>query len=241
MNQRYTSDFFDSHREGARRSAGVVIPLLLKLVPAQSVVDVGCGQGTWLSVFRERGIEDIYGIDGDYIDREKLEIPSDHFCPRDLSRPLRMGRTFDLAVSLEVAEHLPGEAAEVFVESLTRLAPAILFSAAAPYQGGTHHVNEQWPAYWAERFGRRGYLPVDCLRRRLWENPQVDWWYAQNAFLYVDQCLLEANLALKQEYETAGPGALPLVHPRRFLEWVEWGLGLCGEEPSTAAWNGVAH
>ncbi len=149
------------------------------------MIDVGCGQGTWLSVFAEYGATDVNGIDGDYVDRDRLEIPADRFHGQDLSRPLAVERTFDLAVSLEVAEHLPEVACDGFVESLTRLAPVVLFSAAAPYQGGQNHVNEQWPEYWAERFARHGYLPVDCLRRRVWANPDVEWWYAQNALLFV--------------------------------------------------------
>jgi hypothetical protein len=150
-----------------------------------------------------------------------------------------LDRTFDLAISLEVAEHLPEEAADAFVESLTRLASVVLFSAAAPYQGGEHHVNERWPVYWAERFATHGYLSVDCIRRRIWANPAVEWWYAQNAFLYVERGRLESGPALKREYEAAGPDALPLVHPRQFLEWVEWGLRLCGAQPSAAARDGI--
>jgi SAM-dependent methyltransferase len=239
MSQSYTADFFESHREGARRSARVMVPLVLGLVLARRVIDIGCGQGTWLSVFRECGVEDVQGVDGDYVDRDRIEIPAGHFQPHDLSHPFQLSCTFDLAVSLEVAEHLPPESAAGFVESLTRLAPVILFSAAVPYQGGQNHVNEQWPAYWAERFARHGYLPVDCLRRRIWAKPDVEWWYAQNTFLYVEQARLKMDPRLLREYEAAGAVALPLVHPRRFIEWVEWGLKLSGAEPSAAARDGV--
>jgi SAM-dependent methyltransferase len=239
MNQPYTAEFFAAHRDGARRSAGVVVPLVLQLVPARSVIDVGCGQGTWLSVFAEHGAVDVFGVDGAYVDRDRLEIPRDRFQPHDLTRPLDIDRTFDLAVSLEVAEHLLADAADHFVTLLTRLAPVVLFSAAAPYQGGQDHVNEQWPAYWATRFARHGYLPVDLVRRRVWANPDVEWWYAQNTFLYVERRRLERDLALKREYEAAGPVALPLVHPRRYVEWVEWGLTLCGAESSVAARDGL--
>jgi hypothetical protein len=212
---------------------------VLRFVPARSAVDVGCGQGVWLAVLRELGVEDVYGVDGAYVDRALLEIPQDRFHSHDLSQRLVLGRTFDLAVSLEVAEHLAAEAADGFVDSLTQLAPVVLFSAAAPYQGGQHHVNEQWPAYWAGRFAERGYLPVDCLRRRVWTHPDVEWWYAQNTFLYVERGRLEGAAVLQREYEAAGPHALPLVHPRRYVEWVEWGLSLCGAKPSAAARNGV--
>jgi SAM-dependent methyltransferase len=238
MSQPYTSDYYAALREGARRSARVIVPLVLGLVPARGVIDVGCGQGTWLSVFAEHGVADVYGIDGDYVDRSRLEIPTERFRPHDLTRPLELDRTFDLAVSLEVAEHLPAGAVDDFVASLIRLAPVVLFSAAAPHQGGEHHVNEQWPAYWAERFARHGFLPVDCLRRRIWASQDVEWWYAQNTFLYVERNRLASDPALRREYETAGPLALPLVHPRRYLEWIEWGLAQCGAEASAATEKG---
>jgi SAM-dependent methyltransferase len=232
MKQPYTNDFYAALRDGVLRSARAVVPLVLQLVPARSVVDVGCGTGTWLSVFSDCGVEHIWGVDGDYIDRDRLEISRKLFQPHDLTRPVELDQTFDLAVSLEVAEHLPADVAEVFVGSLARLAPVVLFSAAAPYQGGERHVNEQWPAYWAERFARHGFLPVDCLRRRLWGNAEVEWWYSQNTFLFVERARLERDAALRREYEVAGPHALPLVHPRRYLEWIEWGLNLCGGESS---------
>jgi SAM-dependent methyltransferase len=236
----YSDDFFRRHRDGARRSARVVVPLVLNLVPVRSAIDVGCGQGTWLSVFGDLGVTDVQGIDGNYVDRDKLEIPAERFLAHDLTCPLRFQRAFELAISLEVAEHLPENAADDFVASLVRLAPIVLFSAAAPYQGGQNHVNEQWPGYWAERFAARNYLPVDCIRRRVWENPEVEWWYAQNTFLYVERSRLAGDSALMREYEAAGPHALPLIHPRRYIEWVEWGLEQCGSVPSAAARTGVA-
>jgi SAM-dependent methyltransferase len=225
--QPYTDAYYESLREGARRSARVVVPLVVRLVRPRDVVDVGCGQGTWLTVFREHGVEDVWGIDGDYVDRGRLEIPRERFLSRDLTRPLHPGRSFDLAVSLEVAEHLPADCAEAFVASLTALAPVVLFSAAAPYQGGQNHVNEQWPAYWAELFAARGYVPIDCLRRRLWDDERVEWWYAQNMLLFAERVSLESLPLLHQEYELAGGTAPALVHPKRYLEWVEWGLEQC--------------
>ncbi len=231
----YTTGFFDALREGTRRSAQVVVPLLLRLVRPRDVVDVGCGQGSWLAVFREHGVKEVCGVDGAYVDRARLEIPPEQFIPWDLTRPLRLGRRFDLAVSLEVAEHLLPECAETFIASLTGLAPLILFSAAVPHQGGTNHVNEQWPAYWARHFAARGYVPVDCLRRHMWDNEDVEWWYAQNSFLFAERGYLEASPALRKEYELAGGTAPALVHPKRYLELVEWGLAQCRQVAAVGA------
>lgn len=145
--QLYNEGFFQYLQEGSKRSAEQIVPILLELIQPQSVIDVGCGTGTWLSVFCEHGIEDIWGVDGDYVQEEALEIPKDRFLSHDLTKPLALDRKFDLAISLEVAEHLPCDSAEAFVDSLTQLAPVILFSAAIPFQGGVGHVNEQWQEY----------------------------------------------------------------------------------------------
>lgn len=151
----YTGAFYKTHRDGSRRSARQIVPLVLELVQPKSVIDVGCGVGTSLSVFNQCGVEDFYGIDGDYVDRNILEIPEQRFFVSDLTEPIQLNRQFDLVVSLEVAEHLPDTCAEIFVDSLTKLGPVILFSAAIPHQGGTRHVNEQWPEYWARYFKRK--------------------------------------------------------------------------------------
>jgi SAM-dependent methyltransferase len=181
------------------------------------VVDIGCGDGTWLSVFRTLGVADILGVDGKYVDRDLLQVSNECFLAADLSKPLALDRTFDLAVSLEVAEHLPANCAAIFVESLTRLAPVVLFSAAIPFQGGHHHINEQWPDMWVELFKQRDFLPVDFVRKRIWKNKSVEWWYSQNTLLFVQAEFLGTNAMLKAEFELTNPDQLPLVHPRQYL------------------------
>jgi SAM-dependent methyltransferase len=198
------------------------VPLLLGLAEPRSVVDVGCGLGTWLSVFRNRGIEDVHGVDGTWVDPALLEIPRAAFTPADLERPLALGRSFDLAISLEVAEHLPAAAADTFVDSLTALAPVVAFSASIPMQGGTNHVNEQWPDYWAERFEARGYVTIDAVRPRIWGNPRVDWYYAQNLLVFARPAALAVLPVLRREVAGTVRSRLALVHPRGYLEAVGW-------------------
>jgi SAM-dependent methyltransferase len=244
MSSFYTEDYYKAIKEGSRKSAREIVPLVLELTQPKSVVDIGCGSGDWLSVFEEFGIEDYLGIDGDYIDENMLEIPKNKFLPFDLKNPLLIDRKFDLVVSLEVAEHLPIECAETFVDSLTHLGPVILFSAALPFQGGTNHLNEQWPGYWAKYFLNRGYLAIDCLRKKLWQNDNVEWWYIQNIFLYIRKDCLESYPLLEREYENAAPYPLSMVHPKLYsikikelqeleaelekqvAELQEWGSGL---------------
>ena len=217
----YTKGFYELQRNGATRSAEVIVPLVMQLLAVQSVVDVGCGDGSWLAVFRRLGINETLGMDGEYVERRVLQIPADRFRATDLTKSFALTSTFDLAISLEVGEHLPANCAAAFVEDLTRLAPAILFSAAIPHQGGVDHVNEQWPDKWAALFAKHGFLPVDCIRKRVWRNDAVEWWYAQNTLLFVKPEVLQRNAALKAEYEQSS-GELPrLVHPKRYLELAE--------------------
>ncbi|MGC1267387.1 MAG: methyltransferase domain-containing protein, partial [Candidatus Acidiferrum sp.] len=177
MQVQYTKEYYECIRSGSLRSAEVIAPLVLEALDVSSIVDVGCGDGTWLSVFRRLGVEDALGIDGEYVGDEFLQIPKELFRPIDLRKPFKIERCFDLAVCLEVAEHLPAECAPSLVESLAQLAPMVLFSAAIPFQGGLDHVNEQWPDRWAALFGAHGYLPIDFLRKRIWQNETVEMWY----------------------------------------------------------------
>jgi SAM-dependent methyltransferase len=218
----YTNHFFKELHEGSYRSAREIIPPVLELVQPRSVIDIGCGVGTWLSVFNEFGIEDIFGVDGDYVDEKILKIPKERFSPLDVTKPFHLGRQFDLVLSLEVAEHLPPESASTFIDSLTEHGNVVLFSAAIPHQGGTRHLNEQWPEYWLEYFQHRGYVVIDCIRKRVWQNANVEWWYAQNMLMFVQRDHLDARPLLRREFENTAISQLSIIHPRKYLDSVDW-------------------
>lgn len=213
----YTRNFYEYQREKSRISAREIVPLVMELIQPKSVVDIGCGTGAWLSVFRENAVDDIYGLDGNWVDQDMLFIPADRFSKVDLKIPIHVARQFDLAMSLEVAEHIPADRAGEFVDSLTQLGPVILFSAAIPGQGGTHHVNEQWPDYWVRLFHERGFAVIDCIRKKVWQNDRVEWWYAQNLLLFVRPDQLDRYPLLRQEIDNTVLSQLCLVHPKQYL------------------------
>jgi|GEM_PF-573647 len=212
----YDQAFFDSLLEGALGSARQVVPMILEWLQPQSVVDVGCGLGAWLSVFQELGIQDYLGVDGDYVDTSRLQIPIETFLARDLTQPLRLDRRFDLAISLEVAEHLPAASASIFIESLVSLADAVLFSAAVPFQGGTGHLNEQWTSYWVTLFKQQDYVAIDCLRHRFWSNDHVQPWYIQNSLLFVKSTRIEHYPHLPKPDLDPVHFPLEVVHPKTY-------------------------
>ena len=215
----YTKTYYDTIRSGSRYSALKIVPLIMKLVKPKSVVDVGCGTGEFLNVFTEHGIADILGLDGAYA-QSQLSIPQKFFKTIDLDKSFKLDRLFDLAICLEVAEHLAPNSAVTFVKSLTQLAPVILFSAAIPGQGGTHHINEQWITYWVRLFKKNGFLPIDAIRKRIWTNPKVEVWYRQNAIIFCQQDTLIKNPALAREIEATNESLLSLVHPEVFAYYV---------------------
>ncbi len=217
----YSTRFFDEMEEGNLSSARTIIPHVMRLVNPGSVIDIGCGEGLWLKVFSETGVAEIQGIDGDWVLPERLQFPSEFFSVMDLKQPVSLDKTYNLAVCLEVAEHLPDSVADTLIESLTRAAPIVLFSAAVPLQGGSHHVNEQWPAYWEEKFRALGYVPVDAIRRHVWDDSRVAFFYAQNILLYVKESELPHYPALKSEIETGHGKALPLIHPFIYTYYAE--------------------
>lgn len=176
----YGNDFYFEIKDGAYQSAQVVAPLVLVDREVSSAIDVGCGQGWWGKAFEEAGVAEVVGVDGDYV-----ENPVINFVPHNLAVDTPdLGKRFDLAICLEVAEHLPEDRSQGFVDDLCAYSDVVLFSAAIPFQTGTHHINCQWLSYWAERFANNGYGIVDEIRWKIWNDDRVEDWYRQNIVIF---------------------------------------------------------
>lgn len=210
MESPFDSVDFVSWLDGSYESATGVVPLLLATLQPRSVVDVGCGLGAWLAVFREHGIVDVLGFDGPWVDRQQLRIPREAFVAADLREAIAAPRRFDLALCLEVAHLIEPEHAPTLVRSLTSLSEVVAFSAGIPGQGGFHHLNEQWPRYWADLFAARGYVATDPFRVALWEAENVKWWFAQNLVCYASRVAIGRLEALTP---CSSGAPLSLVHP----------------------------
>jgi SAM-dependent methyltransferase len=195
----YDGEFFNYVSATARSSAEVVVPIVMDLLAPRSVADIGCGTGTWLRAFKDKGVVEVCGFDGDYVPRAALEIEQHEFTPVDLTKFTALPHRVDLAVCLEVLEHLPSRAANRIVEVITNGSKACLFSAAIPGQGGTHHINERWHEYWHARFAHFGWKMCDVIRPQIVCNRAVASWYRQNIFLY-----LGPELASDQSPSLAG-------------------------------------
>lgn len=212
--KQYSTEFYQELQDGSLKSAEEVVPFVMKLINPKTVVDIGCGVGTWLAAFEKNGVKSVLGVDGDYVNLSMLKISTDSFLSHNLEKPFNVVKNFDLAISLEVAEHLHNTKAKDFVHTLTDLASVVLFSAAVPHQSGTNHINEQWQDYWIELFKQKDYVVIDCLRRRFWNNPNVEWWYSQNMFIFVKKEDLKNYPLLEKELEQENGLPIRVVHPR---------------------------
>ena len=212
--QKYNNNFFTDLETESYQSARAVLPIVNRLIRPASVVDIGCGTGMWLKTWLEDiGVKDILGVEGPYVKPEMIKVPADKVIFRDLKNTLEIDRKFDLAMSLEVGEHLPASSADNFIQTLTSLSDVILFSAAVPDQGGTYHINEQYPEYWAAIFKKYGYIPVDCIRPEIYNNTRVEWWYQQNILLFIKETVIEKYTVLLNPAHLTHPGYLTRIHP----------------------------
>lgn len=170
---------------GSILAAELVVESILDLVgTTRSVVDLGGGTGAWCRAFKSRGVPRVLCLDHPTAMTSELLVAEDEFLAADLTVDCPDPVPSDLAISVEFAEHVSVRRADWVVEFLTRSAGLVVFSAAVPRQGGVGHVNEQWPAYWAELFARRGFTQLDIIRPRILHESRVPFWYRQNIFLY---------------------------------------------------------
>jgi SAM-dependent methyltransferase len=220
------STYLDRHRRTAHSANAILSILLERLTGIHSAVDVGCGVGTWLSVLLEKGISDVLGVDGDWVEPDLLVIPKNCFQQIELDKEdVCLPHKYDLAISLEVGEHLPPERAKHFVRSLTELSDCVLFSAAIPFQRGKGHVNEQWPSYWINLFGDFGYTAHDFIRPMIWYDAQIPFWYRQNILVFAAPSKFQKNREA-EELTKAKTMPLDMAHPELYLEAANTRVGV---------------
>lgn len=171
------------------KSATTVVPMIIeelknnKIIPEFfSVCDLGCGVGVWLSVFKKHGAK-VFGYDGNSFSNYLIDEKEHKIV--DLCKPIEDKCKFDLAISLEVAEHIPERCKDAYINNLTEKSDVILFSAAIPFQMGQGHLNEQYPSYWIKEFKMKGFYCLDIIRNKLWDCDDVLPYYKQNLLLFV--------------------------------------------------------
>lgn len=218
----YDQQFYDGLAQDSIGSARVYLGHLFALWKPGSVVDYGCGRGAWFAAAGEHGVKRLLGIDGVWNSGKEMVSPAIEFRAADLDSEVSVAERFDLALSLEVAEHVRPESSDRFVVSLARLSDAVLFGAAFTGQPGTNHINTRPHSFWAEKFLARGYSLYDPFRARFWSDDRVGPWYRQNTFLYVQpRHPLQAVLAEAGHRTVENPHFLDAIHPWLYFSALE--------------------
>lgn len=171
----------------ARKSVPHMARSIVETFHPQSVIDIGCGSGALLVELRKLGVRLLLGLDfsdagldiarARGLDVRKFDITTDRWTGKEM---------FDVAVSMETAEHLPASAADRYVELLCSLAPVVIFTAAHPGQGGIGHLNEQPPEYWKRLFTAQGFQPLE----KVVSDWQTDWRSASVARFYTNNLMI---------------------------------------------------
>lgn len=217
----YDERYYKRHQAGSYQSALQILRFVHSITHFQTMVDYGCGIGTWGNAARSLGTKEYLGIDQHAFDVGYMLISESEYLQGNLQHPIRLRSSYDLAVCVEVAEHISKDFADALVDNVCQNSEVVLFSAALTYQGGTGHINEQPCTYWIEKFRSKGYMPVDCIRPAFWDNEQIEIWYRNNCILYM------TCVAFDRYHKNIPVVSLPadIIHPK-MLERILYKRGL---------------
>lgn len=208
----YDDTFYKNRNEQTKYAARKIINILFDYFEVESAIDIGCGVGTWLNELKNQGIKKVKGLDGDYVNRKYLVIDNNEFVPTDISDTINVKEKYDLAISLEVAEHLPIERAKSFVSDLCKMSDVVMFSAAIKFQGGDNHINEQRISYWIQLFKNNGYEVMDIIRPEIWTDIKIPVWYRENMVIFVNKYKFDKSFYQKKSEKSI----LDMVHPELY-------------------------
>lgn len=198
--------FYDRWSEDAEKSSLIMLNLLKNYSNFESVVDVGAGTGAWLKSAYRLGATQLLGIEGVWV----KNLPRYRYAEylfADLNSGINLTKKYDLAICVEVAEHLNHDRGKSLVDDICKLSKIVIFGAALPRQLGDGHINCRNQEYWITLFKFNGFKCYDLFRTKLWHNGEVLSWYRQNTFLYVSE---ETSTAFD---EVPAPSLLNIYQP----------------------------
>jgi hypothetical protein len=125
----------------------------------KSVIDWGCGTGFLLERLAEQGVQKLRGIEGSE-DASKFwnDTIKDVIKIQNVVQ-YKAKEKYDVAVCMEVAEHIPANDSSKLVKNVTNsTSNFVWWTAAPPGQGGTGHINCRDICYWVREFESCGFV-----------------------------------------------------------------------------------
>lgn len=209
-------EMYLGYRDSYNNAKKIFKYLLENGIKIDSAIDIGGGTGAWLKALQDLNNARILTVDNSKYDRKGIIEESEFFecdiTTMDINKIINTYGRFNIAITIETAEHIDEKYADKFVDNLCCVSDVIMFSAAIKFQGGNGHVNEQRQSYWAEMFKKRNYYPIDCIRSHFWYDVDIHYHYKENCILYVKDYLVE-------EYKKIFADSLmpmDVVHPEMF-------------------------
>ena len=193
----YSSSFYSSVTTRAHAASEIVTSIVLKNFSPESIIDIGAGDGIWLSTMAKKGrarrltAVDLPGSRFGLL--KNLEFPVELLTMNFEDHMLQNHKAYDLAICVEVIEHISTDRALLLLDWISQNCRTIIFSGATTGQGGTHHINEQSQSYWLSAMMSRGLVPCDNLRPALLNSRIVPSYYQNNVFFYVNTKFLIEN------------------------------------------------
>ena len=234
MNTRpeYDIPYYSNRDAKTRFAAERILQILFESVRPSSLIDIGCGVGTWAAVASELGVDHYLCVDGPWVDRETLVVPESRFRSVDIEDISSIEGKWELSICLEVAEHLSESAGDRLIHWVCAHSDLALFSAAIPGQMGRGHKNEQWQSYWVQRFNSLEFYSIDLIRPKIWGDPDIPYWYKQNTILYISKSCEHFTEQSTTPHESFA--ALNVVHPVLWTKQRERYLKLLTEKRTKA-------
>lgn len=223
---RYSQTEHEIYSDDSYRSAKKILAYLLDLFKPNSYLELGAGFCHWSRVAMDYGIDDVLAVDGPWTNLSAIHIDRSKFFVQDMEQEFDLGRRFDMALTLEVGEHISESSADIFVRTLTRHSDLIVFGAAIPLQGGFRHINEQWQSYWLSRFRSHGFRAYDIIRPRFWDDREIPYYYRQNPFLFIKSGRRELTTIADEEMAKVQEQypIVDLVHPDKYIEMAQYDI-----------------
>ena len=177
MDSTYNKTFYDSfcgedysNTEVWTAFFGNVADKIIEIFSPKTVLDAGCATGYLVSALRDRGVE-AWGFDiSSYAISSAKEEIQPYLNVQSLTDPLpsHFPNRFDLAVTIEVLEHMFPEEGSEAIAKLCSYSDTVIFSSTPSDINNRTHVNVQQSEYWAKEFSKNSFFrnlmqPMDFI------------------------------------------------------------------------------